>query len=92
MVVFQSMQCGSGEVDDIHPDHDFWDNDHFECAVIRKLFFIENKFAGDETNWWIPNRACVEVMLTRLVSGSNSRRRRKCLSAGESSCRRRRKE
>jgi len=62
-LVFQSMQRGSSQVDEIHPDHDFWDNDHFERAGYPKLFFVENKFAGDETNWWIPNRACVEAML-----------------------------
>jgi tRNA (mo5U34)-methyltransferase len=25
--------------------------------------FIEHQYAGDWTNWWIPNRACVEAML-----------------------------
>jgi tRNA (mo5U34)-methyltransferase len=27
------------------------------------MYFIENRYAGDETNWWIPNRACAEAML-----------------------------
>jgi tRNA (mo5U34)-methyltransferase len=25
--------------------------------------FIEHRFAGDPTNWWIPNRSCTEAML-----------------------------
>jgi tRNA (mo5U34)-methyltransferase len=24
---------------------------------------VEHRYAGDGTNWWIPNRACVEAML-----------------------------
>jgi tRNA (mo5U34)-methyltransferase len=27
------------------------------------MFFVENCYSGDWTNWWIPNRACVEGML-----------------------------
>ena len=27
------------------------------------MYFIEKRYAGDPTNWWIPNRACVEAML-----------------------------
>jgi tRNA (mo5U34)-methyltransferase len=28
-----------------------------------KMAFIERELAGDPTNWWAPNRACVEAML-----------------------------
>jgi inorganic triphosphatase YgiF len=28
-----------------------------------KLAFFEHRFAGDPTNWWAPNDACVEAML-----------------------------
>ena len=27
------------------------------------MYFVEQKYAGDPTNWWIPNRACAEAML-----------------------------
>jgi tRNA (mo5U34)-methyltransferase len=27
------------------------------------MYFIEERFSGDPTNWWIPNRACLEAML-----------------------------
>jgi tRNA (mo5U34)-methyltransferase len=27
------------------------------------MHFIEHKYAEDPTNWWAPNRACVEAML-----------------------------
>lgn len=28
-----------------------------------KMAFFEREFAGDRTNWWAPNHACVEAML-----------------------------
>lgn len=28
-----------------------------------KMAFIEGRFAGDPTNWWAPNHACIEAML-----------------------------
>jgi tRNA (mo5U34)-methyltransferase len=28
-----------------------------------KMAFIEDRFAGDPTNWWAPNHACIEAML-----------------------------
>jgi tRNA (mo5U34)-methyltransferase len=27
------------------------------------MSFIEHKYANDETNWWVPNRACAEALL-----------------------------
>jgi tRNA (mo5U34)-methyltransferase len=26
------------------------------------MAFVEHRFAGDETNWWVPNSACVEAL------------------------------
>ena len=31
--------------------------------AIPKLHFVEQRYAGDPTNWWVPNRACAEAML-----------------------------
>ena len=63
MLVFQSMQRGSPEVADLQEDYDFWETGIFERPGFPIAYFIENKYAGDPTNWWIPNRACVEAML-----------------------------
>ena len=63
MLVFQSMQRGSKDVDQFDRDHGFWDTGHFDLPGYPKMFFIEHKYSGDETNWWIPNRACAEAML-----------------------------
>jgi tRNA (mo5U34)-methyltransferase len=63
LLVFQSMQRGSGEVTALEPDYHFWRKDLFDDPTFPKLHFIEQRYANDPTNWWIPNRACVEAML-----------------------------
>ncbi|MBV8800271.1 MAG: TIGR04290 family methyltransferase [Alphaproteobacteria bacterium] len=63
MLVFQSMQRGSADVEEFEKDYDFWDKHVFESANFPKLHFIEHRYAGDPTNWWVPNRACAEAML-----------------------------
>ena len=63
LLVFQSMQRGSTEVEVLKPNYDFWTIEPFDRAGFPRLHFIENKYAGDPTNWWVPNRACVEAML-----------------------------
>ena len=25
--------------------------------------YVEHRYAGDDTNWWVPNRACTKAML-----------------------------
>jgi tRNA (mo5U34)-methyltransferase len=27
------------------------------------MYFVEHRYAGDPTNWWIPNRSGMEAML-----------------------------
>jgi tRNA (mo5U34)-methyltransferase len=63
MLIFQSMQRGSTDVDTLKPDYDFWETDMFERPGYPKLFFIEKRYSNDPTNWWIPNQACMEAML-----------------------------
>jgi tRNA (mo5U34)-methyltransferase len=63
LLVFQSMQRGTQKVLPLRNDYDFWETDLFEEEGFPIMYFIENRYAGDGTNWWIPNRACVEAML-----------------------------
>ncbi len=63
LLVFQSMLRGSRSVDSVGDDYEFWQTDHFDRAGYPKLHFVEKKYADDWTNWWIPNRACVEAMM-----------------------------
>ena len=63
LMVFQSMLRGSDEVLQVCADYPFLEKAVFERTGFPQLHFIEHRFAGDETNWWIPNRACTEAML-----------------------------
>ncbi|HLH12675.1 MAG TPA: TIGR04290 family methyltransferase [Methylovirgula sp.] len=62
LLVFQSMQRGSEDIEEVE-DCDFWDTRLFERPGFPRLYFVEHAYAGDPTNWWVPNRACVEAML-----------------------------
>jgi len=63
MLIFQSMLRGSTAVDDVAENYDFWTTQLFDRPGFPKMHFIERRYADDPTNWWIPNRACVEAML-----------------------------
>jgi len=63
LFVFQSLQRGSETIEKIDDDYEFWEADVFERPGFPKLYFIEKRYAGDPTNWWIPNRSAVEAML-----------------------------
>jgi tRNA (mo5U34)-methyltransferase len=63
LLLFQSMQRGSDEVEALETNYDFWNVDLFDRPAFPRLHFVERRYADDPTNWWIPNRACVEAML-----------------------------
>jgi tRNA (mo5U34)-methyltransferase len=63
LLLFQSMQRGSRQIAHVDPDYDFNSELHFDDPGYPKLHFIEHRYSHDETNWWVPNRACVEAML-----------------------------
>ncbi|MCW3091593.1 MAG: family methyltransferase [Ferruginibacter sp.] len=63
LLIFQSMQRGSAEVEPTQPDYDFWNTDIFDRPQFPHMYFIEYRYANDPTNWWIPNQACMEAML-----------------------------
>jgi tRNA (mo5U34)-methyltransferase len=63
LMVFQSMQRGSAEVDPLQENYTFWQTEHFDRPGYPKMHFIEHRYADDPTNWWAPNAACVEAML-----------------------------
>ncbi len=63
LLIFQSMIRGSDQVDEIEPDYPFHETAIFESPGYPAMFFVEKRFANDPTNWWVPNRACVQAML-----------------------------
>jgi tRNA (mo5U34)-methyltransferase len=63
ILIFQSMQRGSFEPMSLEKDYPFEEREIFWDSRFPKLHFIEREYAHDWTNWWVPNRACVEGML-----------------------------
>src|SRR3954466_12184149 len=63
LFVFQSMQRGSAEIARVERDYPFSETQVFDDPSYPKMHFIEHRYAADPTNWWVPNRACVEAML-----------------------------
>jgi tRNA (mo5U34)-methyltransferase len=63
LLVFQSMLRGSAESAHVESDYRFSESDQFEDDAYPRMYFVEHKYAGDPTNWWIPNRSCAEGML-----------------------------
>jgi tRNA (mo5U34)-methyltransferase len=63
LVVFQSMLRGSEGRFPAAPDYPFTEREVFDHPTWPRLHFVEHRYAADETNWWIPNRACAEAML-----------------------------
>lgn len=60
---FQSMIRGSTEEKKWKENYEFWDMEPFQDPDFPCMYFIENRYAHDYTNWWIPNRGAVEAML-----------------------------
>ena len=62
-LVFQSMLRGSTDVKQWNDNYLFWETNIFSDPAYPAMFFVENKYANDQTNWWIPNRAAGEAVL-----------------------------
>ncbi len=63
LLVFQSLLRGDDDVPAIDDDHGFEETAVFGRSGYPVMHFVEHRYAGDPTNWWIPNRACAEAML-----------------------------
>ena len=63
LLVAQSLLRGSMNVLTLEKDYPFWETEIFNGAGYPVMHFVENRYSHDPTNWWIPNRACMEAML-----------------------------
>jgi len=63
LLVFQSMLRGAEHVAAVAEDYHFHDHAPFSEPGFPAMYFIEGRYAGDPSNWWIPNRAGVEALL-----------------------------
>jgi tRNA (mo5U34)-methyltransferase len=64
LLVFQTLQRGPepGPVE-LAADYPFSETSIFEMPGTPRATFIENSYAGDPTNWWVPNPACSMALL-----------------------------
>src|SRR5689334_9171585 len=63
LFVCQSMQRGDPGEEPLDQDYAFSEAAIFERPSYPHLSFIEHRYSGDDTNWWVPNRACMRAML-----------------------------
>ena len=62
-LVFQTMLRGSPSVKQWENNYHFWNTEIFLDPDYPAMYFVEQSYAEDQTNWWIPNRAAAEAML-----------------------------
>jgi len=63
LMVFQTLTMPGTSVYEDTLDHEITDRVPLLESGWPRMAFIEHRFAGDATNWWVPNHAGVEAML-----------------------------
>lgn len=63
MMVFQTLSMPGGEAERDTWDRQINERDDLMKEGWPKMAFIEHKFSGDPTNWWLANHAGIEAML-----------------------------
>ena len=62
-IIVQTLTMPSTTVDAVPRDVPFDERDRLAGPGWPKAAFIEHAYAGDSTNWWAPDDACVRAML-----------------------------
>ncbi|MFN2431581.1 MAG: TIGR04290 family methyltransferase [Gemmatimonadota bacterium] len=62
-LIFQSMIRGPAGKFSPQADYPIEADAAFDEPGFPAMYFIERSYAGDPTNWWIPNAPCIEAML-----------------------------
>ncbi|WP_420832221.1 TIGR04290 family methyltransferase [Rhizobium cauense] len=62
-LLFQCLQRGDETIPDLQENYDFSEWSVFDRPNYPSLFFIEDRYASDPTNWFIPNKSAMEAML-----------------------------
>jgi tRNA (mo5U34)-methyltransferase len=63
LLIFQSLLRGEPVAPKIEENYPFSETAIFEQPGYPRMVFVEDRYSDDPTNWWLPNRACVEAML-----------------------------
>jgi len=61
--VVQSLVAGPEHQGDVAEDYDFRERAIFDQAGFPGMYFVEHRYAGDPTNWWVPNEAGLAAMI-----------------------------
>jgi len=61
--VFQSLMRGSSALAAVKEDYPFSETAIFDEPGFPRMYFIEQRYSRDPTNWWIPNLSCAQAML-----------------------------
>ena len=63
MMVFQTLSMPGADAEENTWDRPINEREDLLKDGWPKMAFIEHKFSGDPTNWWLPNHAGIEAML-----------------------------
>jgi len=63
LMLFQCMQRGDHTIPRLAENYPFSEWAVFHQPDYPKLYFVEERYADDPTNWFIPNSAAMEAML-----------------------------
>lgn len=64
LLLFQSLQAGAKGMFQPDSDYDFFDGmAEFDRPEWPRMHFVEQRYANDPTNWWVPNEAASAGML-----------------------------
>lgn len=63
LLLFQSLQRGSTGAAQVPDDQPFEERAMFDREDYPRLSFVEHRYAGDPTNWFIPNRSASLAIL-----------------------------
>jgi tRNA (mo5U34)-methyltransferase len=73
LMVFQTLTMPGDSVYEPRPDYPIDERTPLLESGWPKMAFIERRFSGDPTNWWVPNHAGVEAMLRSAGLSVSSR-------------------
>lgn len=62
-LLFQTMERGSSDELELAEDYPITERGLFYDQRFPRMYFVEQRYAEDPTNWWIPNAAASMAML-----------------------------
>jgi tRNA (mo5U34)-methyltransferase len=63
LLMFQTLTMPDESVYAVKTDYPIDERAPFLESGWPKMAFVEHKFSGDPTNWWVPNHAAIQAML-----------------------------